>query len=117
MNCLEDLTSKYGGYWRARYNDSNGKVYLDWLCNFFDPAVLNQPLEISENIIDISNTVDVNGIFTVLIPEGSKNGQSLYLDDKPKTVQKIKVTSNPQKKTPVGPGLGNWVDGQGISFD
>ena len=117
MNCLEDLTSKYGGYWRARYNDEDDKLYLDWLCNFFDPEVINQPLVVTENVIDMSNTVDVNGIFTVLIPEGSKNGDSLYLDDKPKTVRKVKVTPQPVKKEPIGPGLGNWVDGQGMSFD
>lgn len=114
MNCLEDLTSKYGGYWRARYNDNNGKIYLDWLRNFFDAEIINQPLELTENIIDISNTVDVNGIFTVLIPEGSKNGQSIYLDDIPKTITKVPVTINPEPKEPIGPGLGPWVAGQGV---
>ena len=117
MNCLDDLTSKYGGYWRARYNDSDGRLYLDWFKNMFDPNVINQPLELTENIIDISNTVDVNGIFTVLIPEGTKNGQSLYLDEVPKTVQKIPVTQTPVKKEPIGAGLGNWVDGVGMAFD
>ena len=117
MNCLEDLTSKYGGYWRARYNDHDDKLYLDWFTNFFDPEVCNQPLEVTDNIISMTNTVDVNGIFTVLIPEGTKNGSSLYLDDVPKTVQKTKKTVTPTKKETVGPGLGNWVDGQGMAFD
>lgn len=115
MNCLEDLTSKYGGYWRARYNDSDGKLYLDWLLNMFDPVTADQPLRLTENIIDMSNTVDVNGIFTVLIPEGTKNGKSLYLDDIPKTV--VKIAKPKKKKVPIGPGLGNWVDGQGMAFD
>lgn len=99
MNCLEDLTSKYGGYWRARYNDSDGKLYLDWLLNMFDPVVNDQPLRLTENIIDISNTVDVNGIFTVLIPEGSKKGKPVYLDDIPKTIVKTKR----RKTTPTPP--------------
>lgn len=215
MNCLEDLTSKYGGYWRARYEvedfvdaigqwgmgniDLNnrivvhnqdgsistelsfstniddkevllptiingviyseedaiayyetsgeylgkfdtveeaedyaerlherqewyysgqgkvGTLYLDWLLNMFDPVVVDQPLRLTENIIDISGTVDVNGIFTVLIPEGTKNGKPLYLDDVPKTIVKIPKPKKP--KVPIGPGLGVWVDGQGMAFD
>lgn len=103
MHCLEDLTSKYGGYWRARYNDSNGKLYLDWLLNMFEPNINNQPLRLTENIIDMNSTVDVNGIFTVLIPEGTKNGNPLYLDDIPKTVVTKKVKKTP--KDPIGPGL------------
>lgn len=91
MNCLEDLTSKYGGYWRCRYGENDGKLYLDWLLNYFDPVVCNQPLRVSENIINMSGTVDVNGIFTAFIPEGTKNGKSLYLDDIPKTIIKVPV--------------------------
>ena len=102
MNCLEDLTSKYGGYWRARYEESNDRLYLDWFLNMFDPVVNTQPLRVTENIIDINNTVDVNGIFTVLIPEGTKNGKPLYLDDIPKTVTKTKRKK--KKKETIGPG-------------
>ena len=115
MNCLEDLTSKYGGYWRARYNEQDGNLYLDWLLNMFDPVVVDQPLRLTENIIDISGTVDVNGIFTVLIPEGTKNGKPLYLDDVPKTI--VKIPKPKKEKVPIGPGLGVWVDGQGMAFD
>ena len=113
MHCMEDLTSKYGGYWRARYNDSNGKLYLDWLLDMFDPTPNNQPLQLAENIIDMSSTIDVNGVFTVLIPEGTKNGKSLYLDDIPKTVVTKKIKK--KKKTPIGPGLPDPV--QGMAFD
>ena len=106
LNCLEDLTSKYGGYLRARYNDNDGKIYLDWFRNYFNPTELDQPLKVSENIINFSGTVDVNGIFTVLIPEGSKNGDSLYLDKVPKTI--VKIPLSPQQKDPVGPGYDPW---------
>ena len=102
MNCLEELTSKYGGYWRARYEESNGKLYLDWLLNMFDPVTNNQPVRLTDNVIDMNNTVDVNGIFTVLIPEGSKDGKPLYLDDIPKTVTKVKRKK--KDKEPIGPG-------------
>ena len=79
------------------------KLYLDWLLNMFDPNINAQPMRITENIIDIQNTVDVNGIFTVFIPEGSKGGDSVYLDDIPKTVVKIPNQVTPVE--PIGPGL------------
>ena len=79
LNCLEDLTSKYGGYLRARHK--NGKNYIDWLRYYYNPVKNNQPIRLGENLIDVSNTVDVNGIFTALIPEGTKNGKPLYMDD------------------------------------
>jgi len=199
LNCLEDLTSKYGGYWRARYDEYvdpigqfgegnidlnnrtvvhnpdgtistenpfstriedeevllptiiNGEVvtedvaiahykdtgeylgkfstapeanryaqdlherqdwfyhgepemkvlYLDWFLNMFDPTPNNQPMRLTENIVDMSGTVDVNGIFTVLIPEGVKKGKPLYLDDIPKTVTKTKRKK--RDKDPPGP--------------
>ena len=211
MNCLEELTSKYGGYWRARcemYQDETGQygqgnidlnhrivihnpdgsisteksfstkidgkevllptiingqivteeeaiasynqtgkylgkfntvqeansyavvlherqewyytgqhpypiVYLDWLLNVFRSEVNNQPLRIAENIIDISDTIDVNGIFTVLIPEGVKNGKPLYLDDIPKTIVKTKRPK--KKKEPIGPGMVSPYES--IAFD
>lgn len=79
LNCLEEITSKYGGYLRARY--VNGTNYIDLLRYYFKPVKNNQPLRVGENVIDISNTVDVNGMFTVLIPEGQAKGKPLYLDD------------------------------------
>ena len=112
MNCLEDLTSKYGGYWRARYNDQDGKLYLDWLLNVFDPEPVDQPLRLAQNIIDMSSTVDVNGIFTVFIPEGTKNGKSLYLDDVPTTVIKIPVVKDDE-----GGGTGGTGGNGGSSDD
>lgn len=104
MNCLEDLTSKYGGYWRARFNDEDGKLYLDWLLNYFDPEVCEQPIQVANNVISLSSTVDVNGIFTVFIPEGVKDGKPLYLDDIPKTV--VKVPLPKKKKERIGPDIG-----------
>ena len=116
MNCLEDLTSKYGGYWRARYNDDDGKTYLDWFLNMFDPEVVNQPVKIADNVIDMSGTLDVNNIFTVLIPEGSANGESLYLDNIPTTTVKVrkqkkkdKEEIDPEAPLAGDPGLDNPV--------
>ena len=89
LNCLEELISKYGGYFRVRHY--GGTNYLDWLFDFYDSAINSQPIMLGKNLIDMSNNIDVNGIFTVLIPEGKKNGKPLYLDDIPKTVTKVPV--------------------------
>ena len=96
LNALEDLTSKYGGYMRARYDDSDNNLYLDWFRNYYDPDIVNQTLEVSENIIDISGTVDVNGVFTVLIPEGTANGKPIYLDYREKVVTKVPIQPTPK---------------------
>lgn len=98
--------------WYYSGQPEKNALYLDWLRNYFSSEVLNQPLKITENIININNTIDVNGIFTVLIPEGSKNGESLYLDDIPKTIVKKPVKPNPDEKPHYGPGYG-----QGEAFD
>ena len=79
LNCLEEITSKYGGYLRARH--VNGTNYIDLLRYYYKPVKNNQPLRVGENVIDISNTVDVNGLFTALVPEGTAKGKPLYLDD------------------------------------
>jgi len=91
MNCLEELTSQYGGYWNARYE--NGKNYIDWLKDYINPTKNNQPIEVGSNVVDLSNTVDLNNIFTILIPEGSKNGESIYLDDHLKHTVKTPVVT------------------------
>ena len=98
LNCLEDLTSKYGGYLRATHRD--GVNYIDWLRYYFNPQKNNQPLRIGSNIIDVSNTVDVNNLFTALIPEGSKNGKSLYMDDS--RAYTVKVPVKKKKDTSEG---------------
>ena len=69
---------------------------MDWFRNYYEAEILNQPLELTENIINLSNTVDVNGIFTVLIPEGTRNGEPLYLDFVQKTVTKVKIQGSTQ---------------------
>lgn len=110
LNCLEDLTSKHGGYLRARYE--NGHNYIDWLRFYYNPQKNNQPLKVGENIIDVSNTVDMNGIFTALIPEGTKNGKPLYMDDpRAYTVQvpvrRKKTTQTEGGETEQGEGGGS----------
>ena len=78
QSALNELTNGFGGYIRTRYQ--NGSVYVDWLDNYFRPAINPQTIEVYENLIDINSNSEVNNIFTALIPVGSKDGQPLYID-------------------------------------
>ena len=72
---LDDLVNDYGGYMRIRF--SQGTMYLDWLKFYFQKTESNQELSVTSNVIDLSDTVEVNNIFTHVIPVG-KNG--MYID-------------------------------------
>lgn len=78
MSALELLTKEYGGYFRTRY--VNGTCYLDWLDNCFNYIENTQPIEIGENLIDISGTTEVENIFTALIPIGRSHGEDIYIE-------------------------------------
>ena len=80
MSALESLQKSYGGFFRTRYQ--NGICYLDWLESYFRPVVHSQPMEVTENLIDISDTEDVDTLFTVLIPVGTFESKPLYLPGK-----------------------------------
>ena len=79
MTALEALTKEYGGYFRTRYY--NGLCFLDWLDYCFRYEVNGQPIEIGENLIDISDSVEVDNIFTALVPIGSKDGEEIFIHD------------------------------------
>lgn len=78
MSALESLTKEYGGYFRTRY--VNGTCYLDWLDNCFTYTENSQPIEIGENLVDISGTTEVENIFTALIPIGRSQGEDIYVE-------------------------------------
>lgn len=87
MSALEQLQKTFGGVFRTRYQ--NGTVYLDWLENYFNPVVNAQAIEVSENMISVSNSSEVENIFTYLIPVGSIEGENLYLPEKKLSVADI----------------------------
>lgn len=70
---LEELKSDYGGFMRVRYNEDDGKLYLDWMKMYFNSDESNQTMSVSSNVIDLSDTVEVNNIFTHVIPVGKNN--------------------------------------------
>lgn len=85
-DALSSLQSQFGGYFRTRYNENDGKCYLDWLDKYFDSTVGTQHIEITENLIDLSSVTEVENLFTVLVPVGSKEGKNVYLSDNKKYV-------------------------------
>lgn len=78
QSALNELSDAFGGFFRTRYQ--NGTVYLDWLDNYFSTEIIDQPMELGENMIDINSSSEVNNIFTALIPVGSSQGKNIYID-------------------------------------
>lgn len=58
-----------GGYLRTRY--VNGKTYIDWVKDYTSTA--SQTIEVGRNVLDFSEEVNVEDLFTVLIPLGDDN--------------------------------------------
>lgn len=63
----DDLTGVFGGYIRTRR--SGGTVYLDYIGDYGKAG--NQNIEFGVNMIDFSESVSSDDIFTVLLPTGS----------------------------------------------
>lgn len=64
--CLIDYC---GGYLRTRRAD--GKIYIDLLSDFGSTSV--QEIELGRNMLDLSEELSVEDVFTVLIPLGEDN--------------------------------------------
>jgi hypothetical protein len=58
-----------GGYLRTRH--VNGKTYIDWVKDYTSTAT--QTIEVGRNVLDFSEEVNVEDLFTVLIPLGDDN--------------------------------------------
>lgn len=68
---LDELIGDYAGQMRVRYD--NGTLRLDWMKNYYNASESNQKMSVSSNVIDLSDTVEVNNIFTHVIPVGKNN--------------------------------------------
>lgn len=80
MSALEALAKEYGGFFRTRWDNQQGKCYLDWLDNCFQYETNSQPIEIGENLIDISGSSEVDNIFTALVPIGRSHDEDIYVE-------------------------------------
>ena len=66
QTCLIDYC---GGYLRTRRD--NGILYIDLLDNFQNRAI--QPIELGSNLLDLTEEISAEDVFTVLIPLGDDN--------------------------------------------
>lgn len=86
---FEELVQDYGGFLRLRYapidivhnegtqNESHEiiNLRLDWLKTYFNNyrTYPNQRLTVYKNVVDLSDTTEVDNIFTYVIPVGKNN--------------------------------------------
>lgn len=66
------LVNVYGGYLKVRV--TNGKRYLDWLAESGETS--SQIIEFGRNLLDITEHITAENIFTVLIPLGKTQSNS-----------------------------------------
>lgn len=66
------LLNVYGGYLKVRV--ANGKRYLDWLAESGETS--SQIIEFGRNLLDITEHITAENIFTVLIPLGKTQSNS-----------------------------------------
>ena len=66
QSCLIDYT---GGYLRTRRQ--NGKTYIDLLLDYGNTAT--QDIEFGKNMLDLTEEISAEDVFTVLIPLGDEN--------------------------------------------
>lgn len=75
-NTLEEINNKligtHGGYIRTRLE--NGVRYIDYVEDY--THVSQQIIEFGVNMLDLSEYISAENVFTVLIPLGAKQGQS-----------------------------------------
>lgn len=67
---LEDLIEYHGGYLRTRHD--RGTTYLDYVKDTATPGRAIPRVEFAKNLVDFTEKVSAEDIFTVLIPLGDK---------------------------------------------
>lgn len=60
-----------GGYLRTRYDAATGKTYIDWLKDYYE--VSTQTIQFGKNLLDLTEEISAEDLFTVLIPLGDEN--------------------------------------------
>jgi len=84
FSCFEQLLTDNGGYLRTRYENQNGEemLYLDWFIDYFRSWNNTMtPIEVGKNLIEKSSKLNVDKLFTVLIPYGSKGGNDFHINN------------------------------------
>lgn len=75
---LQDLVESYGGWMRIRRE--NGVNYFDWYEANIDGTT--QRINFGENLLDVKQEENADGICTVLIPLGAANDNNVRIDIK-----------------------------------
>ena len=74
---MDELVQDYGGFLRMRYAPTTDEppinLRLDWLKMYFNGNNKNQSMTVLENTLDMSDTTEVDNIFTYVIPVGKNN--------------------------------------------
>lgn len=74
---LDEIVQDYGGFLRVRYAPTGSSppvnLRLDWLKTYFNTQNKNQRMTVYENTLDLSDTIEVDNIFTHVIPVGKNN--------------------------------------------
>lgn len=88
---LEDLIEYHGGYLRTRHN--GGTTYLDYVKDTATPGRAVPRVEFAKNLVDFTEKVSAEDIFTVLIPLGDKTdtGEGTYANSVPLTLTPPKL--------------------------
>ena len=73
---LQDLAESYGGWMQVR-KDSEGILWFDWYDRNRDGV--NQTIDFGENLLDIKQEENTDGIVTVLVPLGAQNDDGTRL--------------------------------------
>lgn len=73
---LQDLVQSYGGWMRVR--KENGVLYFDWYEANIDGTT--QRIDFGENLIDVTQSEDADGIITVLIPLGHADDNNVRVN-------------------------------------
>ena len=81
----EDLIKTFGGYIQIRHKD--GARYIDYLKEA--SATSNQKIEFGKNIIDFTQTISGENIYTALIPLGAKLSDANGVFEKRLTIKSI----------------------------
>ena len=75
LDCIrEKLCEKLNGYLRIR--KENGKRYLDLVTLQEYGKICEQPIEFGENLLDYSENVSANDLYTAVIPKGARLEES-----------------------------------------
>jgi len=74
---IDDILSRYGGYILTRYENGENTIYY-----MKDPSRFsNQVIDITVNLLDLTETVNPSNVFTVLIPIGyDSNGNKITIE-------------------------------------